>query len=423
MARCVSTGRRFAELPPDDPAHLFLMDDPEPSRQGALRRLLGALAGPVRRNRGWIVIHSYRGYGTEQSVYLVGRVLRQPGGGSAAPRGRLLLDIVSLARRFLRWGVSNAEIEARMGEVVCRLRSDRAGWFEVCMRPGRLRRPEELWHPVELRLSRQPEVSTTAYVLIPPARARRVVISDIDDTVVHTGVANFFVMAWNLFMRGADSRVAFAGVRGLYQALHAGADQHECNPMLYVSRGPWSIYEVLEQFFQVNQIPVGPVLFLRDWGLSLQYPLPRKAVRHKHALIERMLSIFGNLPFVLIGDSGQRDPETYADLVEQYRNRIAAVYIRNVTSNDERRRAAIDALAGLVSGAGSSLLLASDSLAMAEHALERGLIAPEAVEQVRAEIEESGGAVRKGRHEAAPEAASEVLETDSEPRPPNVEVD
>jgi phosphatidate phosphatase APP1 len=32
--------------------------------------------------------------------------------------------------------------------------------------------------------------------------------------------------------------------------------------MLYVSRAPWGIYEVLEEFFDLNGIPTGPILFL-----------------------------------------------------------------------------------------------------------------------------------------------------------------
>ena len=38
--------------------------------------------------------------------------------------------------------------------------------------------------------------------------------------------------------------------------------------MLYVSRAPWGIYEILEEFFRRHDIPVGPILFLREWGLS-----------------------------------------------------------------------------------------------------------------------------------------------------------
>ena len=57
----------------------------------------------------------------------------------------------------------------------------------------------------------------------------------------------------------------------LYRALHAGAAGDEGNPMLYVSRAPWGIYDILEEFFQHHDIPAGPVLFLREWGISWKH--------------------------------------------------------------------------------------------------------------------------------------------------------
>ena len=62
--------------------------------------------------------------------------------------------------------------------------------------------------------------------------------------------------------------------------------------MLYVSRAPWSIYEVLDGFFRQHDIPVGPVLFLREWGMTLQRPLPRRGKAHKLELIRRMLDLY-----------------------------------------------------------------------------------------------------------------------------------
>jgi phosphatidate phosphatase APP1 len=179
-------------------------------------------------------------------------------------------------------------------------------------------------------------------------------------------------------------------VAALLQALHRGASGFEANPMLYVSRAPWSIYEVLDEFFNLHQIPVGPILFLREWGLTLQSPLPRRAQDHKLDLIRNMLALYRDLPFVLIGDSGQRDPEVYAQIVRENPGRVLAIYIRNVSRDPERHRA-IEALALQVIEAGSGLLLAADSLAIAEHAAAHGLIAPDALVEVAREREVQQG--------------------------------
>ena len=74
-----------------------------------------------------------------------------------------------------------------------------------------------------------------------------------------------------------------------------------------------------------------------------------------------MLSLYDDLPFVLIGDSGQRDPEIYTEIVSTHPRRVLAVYIRDVSRNSERDRT-IEALAAEMAKAGSSLILAADTM-------------------------------------------------------------
>jgi phosphatidate phosphatase APP1 len=253
---------------------------------------------------------------------------------------------------------------------------------------------------------------------------------------MYTGVANKLKMFWRLFLAEAESRVAFPGVAALYRAMHHGLSGDEGNPMLYVSRGPWSIYEMLGEFFQLHGIPTGPLLFLREWGLTFQHPLPHRAEDHKLELIRNMLELYSDLPFVLIGDSGQHDPEIYTQVVQEHPGRVLAVYIRNVTREPERRRA-IETLAGRVVEAGSSLVLAADSFVMAEHAAEHGLISSEALSAILSErVEQEGECalkptrrIEQPSREQTEEAIErgeleEAIEADAgEEAPPNVIVE
>lgn len=329
------------------------------------------------------MLQPYRGYGSAEEVFLMGRLFRQLGrpGRFQGGFGR---DLVDLLRRLSRWGVGDAEILARFAGAEQRLRTDRDGYFRVRLRPAEPLATDRRWHPVELHVGAAPDpgAHVRGQVYVPPPDARFVVISDIDDTVVETGVANKALMLWRLFLQRAESRVAFPGVAAFYRGLHEGPAGGAANPMLYVSRAPWSLYEVLEEFFQRHGIPRGPILFLREWGLTLQRPLPRRSPDHKRDLMRGMLACYRSLPFVLIGDSGQRDPEIYTEIVREHPGRVLAVYVRDVSHGPERT-AAIAALADEVAAAGSALVLSADTRAMAEHAAAHGLLSPEAVESVR----------------------------------------
>jgi phosphatidate phosphatase APP1 len=404
----------------------------------ACRRALYLLARPVSvagGHRG-LAIQPYRGYGSPTEVFLMGRVFWQPRIGGGLREGAWRRDLLDAGRRLLRRGVGEAVLVARFGGTEQRVTTDRDGYFRVHLHPTQPPPATRLWHPMDLELVSPSRTRAAGELFVPPSTARYVVISDIDDTIVETGVASKARMLWHLFAQGARSRVAFPGVAALYRALHGGASGGERNPLLYVSRGPWSLYEVLDTFFHLHGIPVGPILFLREWGLSLRHPFPRRAKDHKLALIRAMLGLYRDLPFLLIGDSGQRDPELYAQVVHEYPGRVLAIYIRHVSRQPERLHA-IEALAQEVVTAGSSLLLAADSFAMAAHAAERGLISPEALGEVlkervaqqgepalhptrtvqRPTPEDTRGAVAQG---AVQEALAEETGTDA---PPNVVVE
>ena len=148
------------------------------------------------------------------------------------------------------------------------------------------------------------DVTAVAHVLVPSPDAAFGVISDIDDTIVHTNATSLLGMARSI-IRNAASRLPFEGVADLYRALHV-----ERNPIFYVSSSPWNLYELLHDFMEINGIPHGP-MFLQDWGIDESTLILASHTEHKLAQIQTLVDYYPELKFVLIGDSGQHDPEIY----------------------------------------------------------------------------------------------------------------
>jgi phosphatidate phosphatase APP1 len=352
--------------------------------KGALLRIMSVGARPIQeaQGEGGVVLEPYRGYGSGSEVFLIGRVFRQSRSTPGARRDLIRTHLRDITRRIVRRALAGVAVTVRFYGAEETVTTDRDGYFRVHMSPREAPPSDRSWHLMGLALDQPHPAQAQAQIFIPRSGCRYVVISDIDDTIMRTGVANKLKMLWRLFVQNAESRVAFPGVSALYRALHDGATGGQENPMLYVSRAPWGIYAILEEFFGRHGIPVGPILFLREWGISWKSPLPRKAKDHKRELIHNMLSLYSDLPFILIGDSGQHDPEVYRQIVEEHPGRVLAVYIRNV-SRDAKRIGEIEALAIAVAQAGSTLLLAADSVAIAEHAAQLGLVPPETIAEVR----------------------------------------
>jgi phosphatidate phosphatase APP1 len=56
--------------------------------------------------------------------------------------------------------------------------------------------------------------------------------------------------------------------------------------------------------------------------------IPNKeiTVKHKKETIERLFSVYSKRKFILVGDSGESDPEIYADLQRKYPDRVLLHY-------------------------------------------------------------------------------------------------
>ncbi|WP_341199704.1 App1 family protein [Croceibacter atlanticus] len=167
-------------------------------------------------------------------------------------------------------------------------------------------------------------------MLIPSESSKFGVISDIDDTLLETGVVS--KLKWkvlvNSLFKHAENRMAFAGAATIYSKLHQGISGEEANPIFYVSNSPWNLYRYLEYFLMHNNFPKGPIL-LRDFRTPFDKTKKRK-VSHKEHEIKNIIKTYPNKKFVLIGDAGEHDIDIYLDIVKHFPNRIKAIYIRTV---------------------------------------------------------------------------------------------
>jgi phosphatidate phosphatase APP1 len=340
---------------------------------------------PADRNA--VRIDAYRGFGTPERLYLKGRVLRGGHLPAAGERDHALLNLASMIQRFESDELPGVRVVARLGGREWEAVTDEEGYFELWLDPPGVDEGA-LWQEVALELPERTRgegetVRAPGLVLVPPPSARFGVISDLDDTVVQTGATTPIKMARTVFLGNARTRIPFPGVGAFYRALQHGSGAAYFNPVFYVSSSPWNLYDLLTEFLTLQKIPLGPIM-LRDWGNSRSELPPTGHGAHKLGAIQRIMETFPDLSFVLLGDSGQEDPEIYHRVVHDYPSRILAVYIRDVSRTAVRTRA-IQALAEEVTRAGSTLLLTADTLAAAEDAAVRGWIAPEVLPEIRAE--------------------------------------
>ncbi|HWC44475.1 MAG TPA: phosphatase domain-containing protein, partial [Casimicrobiaceae bacterium] len=326
----------------------------------------------------------YRGYATAQRALLLGRVLEHTRIASAEASQSRWRNLLAMVQRIDADPLPFAKVRARLGRHEADLVADDEGFVRQWVSTGGALSASG-WHAVQLDVVAGPETPvsaqahTPAHVLVPSAGARLGVISDMDDTVLQSEITSFVRAARLMLLENARTRLPFPGVAAFYRALERGAGS-DANPIFYVSSSPWNLHDVITDFLDAQEIPVGPML-LRDWDIGREMMRTRQ---YKLSQIREIMGTYPSLPFILVGDSGQEDPEIYGELVTEFPGRILAIYIRNVSPHPERL-ASIRALADRVSAAGSTLLLADDTLTAARHAAAHGWIEESALPEIGTE--------------------------------------
>lgn len=359
----------------------------------------------LKLRRGWmgpVEVVSYGGHGTRRRLRLKGRVLEEKNLRIPSADDPAWRNLRAMIKRFLSAEVPGARVRALFEDRQLVSVADDEGFFEVCFEPSRPLAEDKDWHPVELELlwpesSGQKRSSITGRVLVPPPEAGFGVISDIDDTVVRTEATSLLRMLRLTLFSNAHTRLPFRGVAAFYQALHEGRNSTSGaagNPIFYVSTGPWNLYDLLEDFLHLRGIPAGPI-FLKDWGGIKDVLRGMNHRQHKLEVIRGILDAHPELPFVLIGDSGQQDAETYGQISREYPRRVRAVYIRDVRK--KRRIRAVCDIAEEVDALGVPMLLVDDTVEAAEHAAGHGLIDRASLPKIREERAEDAGGDRVSR--------------------------
>ncbi len=149
------------------------------------------------------------------------------------------------------------------------------------------------------------------------------VISDIDDTVKVSNVLDRTELVANTFYR---PYLAVQGMPGLY-----GAWRDRGVVVHYVTAGPWQLFSPIWSFLAENGL-AGAGIEMREFRLANAsfVDIFRDSQDYKKQRIREILRRFPERRFVLVGDSGERDPEVYAAIAREFPAQVAGIYIRAV---------------------------------------------------------------------------------------------
>ncbi|MBW3554414.1 MAG: DUF2183 domain-containing protein [Gemmatimonadetes bacterium] len=333
---------------------------------------------------------AYRSEGRPDRLRVRGRIVERQGVQKSGGEQSLLRNITNTIRRLESDEIPGARVSARFRGAEARGETDAEGFFEMEVRPSAAVEPG--WQEVELELlgsmAGGEGLKATAEVLVPSPAAEFVVVSDLDDTVIRTGATRTWRKIRSVFGNSATSRSMMPGAAPLYQALEWGADGNDAedaNPFFYVSKSGWGLYDLFVEFLDQRGFPRGG-MYLQDLALIEDKSEKLGSENHKLDTINALMDDYPDLPFVLIGDSGQHDPELYRDIVRDRPDRVRAVLVRDVTPQERDRE--VRRVVEEVQSMGVLMAAAESSVSLARAAADFDLVPHSAIDAVRRKMVE-----------------------------------
>jgi phosphatidate phosphatase APP1 len=192
-----------------------------------------------------------------------------------------------------------------------------------------------------------------SFVRLMDPKSPFLLISDFDDTVAVTNVTDRTRFVTAALLQDSDTQPAVEGMSALYQCLVD--EQPVPSALAFVSGSPHQYARRISAFLSRNGFPTAG-LYLRDLS-------PNTLSSYKQPLIRKLLRSVDQ-SVILIGDSGEHDPEVYAQIRREYPDRVLAIYIRDIGRSEDARRF-------------QDMMLFKDPREAAANAVQRGFMSEE----------------------------------------------
>lgn len=176
--------------------------------------------------------------------------------------------------------------------------------------------------------------------LVPPEGIT--ILSDVDDTIKVTNVVNKQEMLRNTFLRDFEAVPGMAQVYQNWCSSSSSTTPHHGDPahvhLHFLSASLYQLYEELEHFRETSGFPMA------TYSLKIVRPKKAKemirvlledAMDYKRRVLQSIFEMYPRRQFVLVGDTGEKDPQVYASMAREFPNQVMRIYLRHVAKQPE----------------------------------------------------------------------------------------
>ena len=291
-----------------------------------------AFAGDLK---GFVVV--YDGWGTQTSFVVSGRVLESQDEIAAEKTASGAVNLIENIKALESDEVRFADVHVTIAGQQFAATTDDDGNFKVQVKGLPASQALPLGPlPVTVSLvkapGRKPEQlkvrAGNGHVYVYDEKlAFTAIVSDIDDTIVKTYVTDKKKMIGAVLFSNALQLEPVAGASPAYRKARDGG----VLGYFYLSGSPQNFYLRLQSYLAAQEFPAGPLL-LKNFGNE---PLTKQ---HGYKLdrLENLVAALPLMKIIAIGDTGEADPEIFAEFRKRPPHRVHAIVIRKTPGTDVR---------------------------------------------------------------------------------------
>ena len=294
----------------------------------AVEAVVGFVLSIPRRLMWWrkaaVEIRVFNALRHPQGVHIHGRALAEKKLQPPREDDGHWINFKRTLSQFVTAEAPKAKVEIRIGDTLHKLRADREGYFQIELPKTNA----EAFSAIAVESGWSHEFPLRGMTSQP----KRIIISDVDDTLIETGATAVRTMVATTVFGNALTRELVDGMADLLREMRDGGSQ----PLFAITSSPWNLEGFLRAIFERVELPVDGV-FMTDWGLTVDQWIHPDHDVHKLGAIRQLLSWYGGSSVVLLGDDTQVDPEVYAQIASEFPGRVEGIFIRPVSGQARKR--------------------------------------------------------------------------------------
>jgi len=276
----------------------------------------------------------YYGYGNNEKVVFRGRVVIDNGYEKYKERDGFINDVIGFWKRFSVRPATDIQVSVQFENKSIAVKTNEYGIFSTTFDPVDIENDKWLVAQATIDLQDENTVVANLTSINDVSGNEFGIISDVDDTILISKATRKLQLIYLTIFKKPSERLAFDNVAEFYNELVKGRKQNNTNPIFYVSSSHWNLFDLLTDFLELNKFPKGALLLKRVKGIRDTITSVGNHDHKKTKIIE-VIKTYPDLPFILIGDSGQHDAAIYSMIARDYPEHIKAIFIRDVTNYDD----------------------------------------------------------------------------------------